>query len=106
MKTLLNRLRKLEEGHLPPVETEAGRRQREANEKLSQRISEANARLRALGHDSPEPQMPSLTESERAALSGLLLGQRIRYYSQRQRDWMAEIGRQNNIAGRRDATQP
>jgi hypothetical protein len=82
IRTILNRLRKLEEGLLPPVETEAGRRVREANERLRQRMAEANARMRALGHESG-PKMPELTESERAALSSLTLGQRIRYHTQR-----------------------
>jgi hypothetical protein len=83
MRTILNRLRKLEHGHLSPVETEAGRRAREASERLRKRMAEANARMKALGHESPGPKMPELAESERAALSGLTLGQRIRYHTER-----------------------
>jgi hypothetical protein len=49
-----------------------------------------------------EATMPELTESERAALSGLTLGQRIRYHAQRQREWIAEIDRQNTAS----AVQP
>jgi hypothetical protein len=101
IKTILNRLRKLEEGLLPPVETEAGRRVREANEKLRQRMAAAEARMKAWGYEKPT--IPELTESERAALSGLTLGQRIRYHAQRQRDWTAEIDGQNMAAG---AVQP
>jgi hypothetical protein len=37
------------------------------------------------------PEVPELTESERAALSGLTLGQRIHYHTQRQRNWMVDI---------------
>jgi hypothetical protein len=105
-KTILSRLRKLENGHLPPVETEAGRRVREANERLRQRIAKANERLKAFDHESPEQQLRVLTESERMALSGLTLGQRIRHHTQRRRDWMAEIGRRNATAGSRDALKP
>jgi len=65
MRTILNRLRKLEHGHLSPVETEAGRRAREANEKLRQRMAAAEARTKALGYEYPEPQMRELTASER-----------------------------------------
>jgi len=109
MKTILNRLRKLEKGLVPPlglvppVETEAGRRAREANEKLCQRIGAAEARMKALGYECPEPQMPELTESEQAALSRLTLGQRIRYHAQRQRECIAEIDWHNTVAG---AVQP
>jgi hypothetical protein len=107
MRTILNRLRKLEHGHLSPVETEAGRRVREANERLCRRMTAAEARMKALGYDSPELQMRELTASERAAPSGLTLGQRIRYHTKRRRDWMAEIGRRNTTAGRSsDAKQP
>jgi hypothetical protein len=106
MRTILNRLRKLEQGHLPPVEAEAGRRAREANERLRQRITNANERLKAFDHESPEQQLRVLTESERMALSGLTLGQRIRHHTQRRRDWMAEIGRRNATADSRDALQP
>ena len=88
---ILNRLRKLEKGHEPPLETEAGRRQRKANEKLRERIAAADARMKALGNEDSEPEMPELTESERAALTGLTLGQRIRYHAERQREWNAEI---------------
>jgi hypothetical protein len=102
MRTILNRLRKLEHGHLPPVETEACRRAREANERLCQRIAKANQRLKALGHESAVPEMPELTESERATLSALTLGQRIRYHTERRRDWMAEISRRNATADSRD----
>jgi hypothetical protein len=76
---------------LPAVETQAGRREREASERLRQRIAAANARMKALCYESPN--MPKLTESERAELSRLTLGQRIRYHNQRHRDWMAEIAR-------------
>ena len=107
MKTILNRLRKLEHGHVSPVETEAGRRVREANERLCRRMTAAEARMKALGYESPAPKMPELTERERAALSGLTLGQMIRYHTQRRRDWMAEIGWRNTTAGRSsDAIQP
>jgi hypothetical protein len=107
MRTILNRLRKLEHGHLSPVETEVGRRVREANEKLRQRMAAAEVRMKALGYESPEPQMAELSESERAAISGLMLGQMIRYHTQRRRDWMAEISWRNSTAGRSsDAIQP
>jgi hypothetical protein len=102
MKTILNRLRKLENGHMSPVETEAGRRAREAKEQLRQRIAKANERLKALGHESAVQEMPELSESERAAISGLTLGQRIRYHAQRQREWIAEIESQNTAS----AVQP
>jgi hypothetical protein len=46
--------------------------------------------------------MPELTESERATLSALTLGQRIRYHTERRRDWMAEISRRNATADSRD----
>jgi hypothetical protein len=91
IKTILSRLRKLENGHLPRVETEGGRRAREANERLNQRLAAARVRMKALGYESPELMMPELTGSERAALTGLTLGQRIRYHAQRHRDWAAEI---------------
>jgi hypothetical protein len=81
-KTILSRLRKLENGHLSPVESEAGRRAREANERLHRRMAAANARLKALGDEYSQPEIPALTESERAALSCLTLGQRIRYHAQ------------------------
>jgi hypothetical protein len=105
IKTILNRLRKLEEGFLPPVETEAGRRVREASEKLRQRMVAAEARLKALGYESPQPQVPELTESEQAALSGLTLGQKIRYQAQRHRDWIAEIDGRNTAAKPTGAVQ-
>jgi hypothetical protein len=51
--------------------------------------------------------MRELTESERAALSGLTFGQSIRYHAQRRRDWLAEIRRRNTTAWRSsDAIQP
>jgi hypothetical protein len=59
--------------------------------------------MKALGYQSPELQMRELTESERAALPGLTLGQRIRYHAQRQREWNTEIDGQNTAAG---AVQP
>jgi hypothetical protein len=59
--------------------------------------------MKALGNEDSEPEMPELTESERAALSGLTLGQRIRYHAQRHRDWTAEIDGQNTATG---AVQP
>ena len=63
--------------------------------------------MKALGYESPELQMRELTESERAALSGLTFGQRIRYHAQRRRDWLAEIGLRNTTAWRSsDAIQP
>jgi hypothetical protein len=99
MRTILNRLRKLEHGHLSPVETEAGRRVREANERLCRRMTAANERLKALGYED-SPEIPTLTESEGAALSGLTFRQRIRYHTERRRDWMAEIGWRNTTAGR------
>ena len=100
MKTILNRLRKLENGHLAPVETEAGRRARQANERLNQRLVAASARLRALGCDEfPAPQVAELTESERADFTGSTLGQRIRYHVQRQREWTAEIDGHNTAPG-------
>jgi len=68
-KTILSRLRKLENGRLCPVETEGGWRVREANERLCRRMAAAEARMKALGYESPAPKMPELTESERAALS-------------------------------------
>jgi hypothetical protein len=74
---------------LPPIETEAGRRERAARERLRQRLAAADARMKAWGYARPE--MPELTERERAALSGLTLGQRIRYQTQRQRDWTVDI---------------
>ena len=83
----------------------ANDRVREANERLRQRIAKANERLKALDHESPEPQLRELTESERASLSGLTLGQRIRHHTQRRRDWMAEIGRRYATAGSPDALQ-
>jgi hypothetical protein len=101
MKTILNRLRRLENGHISPVETEAGRRAREASDRLRHRVAAADRRMKALGYKRPE--MPELTESERAALTGLTLGQRIRYHAQRHRDWTAEIDGQNTAAG---AVQP
>jgi hypothetical protein len=100
MKTILNRLRKLEIGYLSPVETEAGRRPRETNEKLRQRMAAAEARMKALGYEKPT--MPEPTESEQAAIAGLTLGQRIRYHAQRQREWIAEIDGQNTAS----AVQP
>ena len=103
MKTILNRLRKLENGHISPVETEAGRRAREASDRLRHRMAAADARMKAWGFESPVLTMPELTESERVALTGLTLGQRIRYYAQRHRDWTAEIDGQNTAAG---AVQP
>ena len=103
MKTILSRLRKLENGHMSPVETEAGRRAREANERLRHRMAAADARMKAWGFESPVPTMPELTESERAALTGLTLGQKIRYHAQRHRDWTAQIDGQNTAAG---AVQP
>jgi hypothetical protein len=105
MRTILNRLRKLEHGHLSPVETEAGRRVREANEKLRQRIAAADARMKAWGYETSEPETPELTETERTTLSSLTLGQRIRHHTQRRRDWMAEIDGQNAAARLRDAGQ-
>jgi hypothetical protein len=83
MNTILNRLRKLEEGVRHPVEPEAGRRVRETNERLRQRMVAADARMKALGYEDSEQEMAKLTESERAALSGLTIGQRIRYHSER-----------------------
>ena len=95
----MNRLRKLENGHLSPVETEAGRRAREANERLCRRMAAADARMKACGFESPVLTLPELTGSERAALTGLTLGQRIRYHAQRHRDWTAEIDGQNTAGG-------
>ena len=66
-RTIPNRLRKLEHGHLSPVETEAERLVRQANEKLSQRLAAAEARMKAWGHESPGPTMPELTEGDRVA---------------------------------------
>jgi hypothetical protein len=103
MRTILNRLRKLEKGHLSPVESEAGRRAREANEWLCRRMTAADARMKAWGFESPVLTMPELTGSDRAALTGLTLGQRIRYQAQRHRDWTAEIDGQNTAA---EAVQP
>jgi hypothetical protein len=103
MKTILSRLRKLENGHTSQVETEAGRRAREASDRLRYRMAAADARMKALGNEGSEPEMPELTGSERAALTGLTLGQRIRYHAQRHRDWTAEIDGQNTAAG---AVQP
>lgn len=103
MRTILNRLRKLEHGHLSPVETEAGRRAREASDRLRHRMAAADARMKALGNEESEPEIPELTGRERAALTGLTLGQRIRYHAQRHRDWTAEIDGQNAAAG---AVQP
>jgi hypothetical protein len=91
MKTILSRLRRLENGHLSPLETEAGRRAREANDRLRHRMAAADARMKTPGYESPVLTMRELTGSERPALSGLTLGQRIRYHTQRQRDCMAEI---------------
>ena len=73
MRMILNRLRKLEHGHLSPVETEAGRRVREANERLSRRMAAADSRLKALGYE-----MPEMSKAERGEPSGLSLGQAIR----------------------------
>ena len=98
MRTILNRLRKLEKGHLSPVESEAGRRAREANEWLCRRMTAADARMKAWGFESPVLTMPELTESERAAFSCLTLGPRIRYHAQRQREWIAEIESQNTAS--------
>jgi hypothetical protein len=105
MKTILSRLRKLENGHLPPVETEAGRRVREANERLCRRMTSAEARMKAMGYESPELQMRELTANEPASHSGLSLGQMIRYHTQRRRDWMAEIGLWNTTGRSSDAIQ-
>jgi hypothetical protein len=66
-------------------------------------MAAANARLKALGDESTERQMPELSERERVALSGLTLGQRIRYHAQRNRDWAAEIDGRNTATG---AVQP
>ena len=66
-------------------------------------MTAAEARMKALGYQPPELQMPELTESERAAFSCLTLGQRIRYHAQRQREWNTEIDGQNTAA---DAVQP
>jgi hypothetical protein len=97
MNAILSRLRKLEEGLRAPIETEAGRRAREANDRLNQRLAAAEARMKAWGYESPEP--PELTETQRAALSRFSLGQRIRYHAQRQREWIAEIDGHTTAAG-------
>ena len=73
MRTILNRIRKLEHGHLSSAETEAGRRVRESNAWLNRRMAAAAARLKALGYE-----MPEMSEAEREELSGLSLGQAIR----------------------------
>ena len=91
---------------MSPVETEAGRRAREASERLRERIAAADARMKALGNEDSAPEMPELTESERAALTGLTLGQRIRYHAQRHRDWTAEIDGRNTAAEPSGAVQP
>jgi hypothetical protein len=61
-------------------------------------MAAADARMKALGNEESEPEMPELTGSERAALTGLTLGQKIRYHAQRQREWIVEIDRQNTAA--------
>jgi hypothetical protein len=66
-------------------------------------MTAAEARMKAWGFESPVLTMPELTGSERAALTGLTLGQKIRYHAQRQREWIAEIDGQNTAGG---AVQP
>ena len=92
MKTILNRLRKLENGHLAPVETETGRRAREANERLRQRMAEGDARLKAMGYE-----MPKMSEAERVELSGLSLGQAIRRRFERHVAKSKETAGQNKV---------